>query len=48
MLAKVCQCEMQDLTAALSPDGLFGQGEMPKAGVQEPSVKFLTIAFFFV
>lgn len=48
MLAKACQCEMQDRTAALSPDGLFGQGEMPKVGVQEPTVKPLTIAFLFV
>lgn len=35
MLAKVCQCETQDLTAALSPDGLFGQEELPIDDVQE-------------
>lgn len=48
MPAKACQGEMQDLTAALSPDGLFGQGEMPKADVQEPTAKSLTIALLFV
>lgn len=46
MPAKACQCEIQDLTAALSPDGLFGQKEMPKADVQKPTVKQLHCSLF--
>lgn len=48
MPAKACQCETQDLTAAPSPDRLFGQGELPKADVQEPVVKSLTTALLLV